>query len=358
MHFRDHSGLTWHHVKAECEEHGWEYYDWYIDDNSYATKSADVLRGVRNYLRQRDIDLLVVHGDRAEALGAAMIALDGYRVAHVEGGEITSTADEITRHAITKLAHMHLVSSKIAARRVMQMGESAESVEVIGSPDIDILLDQDVRPNITQVWNRYPDLKGIDPKMGYGVVLYHPVSFLTNAKQGKDAKAVGDALLPPKQWVVIGTNDDPGWEAVNAQLCNRVSRKKGCCYLPSMRFEYFVSLLEAASVLVGNSSCGIMEAPVLGVPTINVGPRQDGRAADFNIKSVKDVDADSSEIVHAIDTYWGRRYERDTSFGDGDSAYRFAQVLVDDKTWSLPLQKQFEPRSWKPAAKYSKRRYI
>ena len=360
LHFRDSLGFTWMHVREKCDEHGWGFFPWYINDMDYPSKSAEVYTGIRIFLGMNDIDLLVVHGDRAEALGAAMASLNGQRVAHVEGGEISSTADEISRHAITKLSQIHLVSSKVARNRVVQMGEHEDSVFIVGSPDIDVLIDKERRPTLEEVHKQYPDLAGLSAKKGYGVVMYHPVSFYKSDQQVQAARNVAEALTRPKQWLIIGTNDDVGWEAV-AQALQTRKRDLGkfAAYIPSMRFEHFVTALENSAMIVGNSSCGIMEAPVLGIPTIDVGPRQDGRAKEFGIGSITQVrDDTASEIAHAIDTLWGRSYKPDFSFGNGDTGDKFAAVLSGRAVWQLPLQKQFVVRSHKAAPKYSKRRYV
>ena len=182
----------------------------------------------------------------------------------------------------------------------------------------------------------------------------------TDSEQSAAVNNLVQALDAPKQWVFIGSNDDPGWEGVNHALRVRASELgRFGTFMPSMRFEFFVTLLENSKMIIGNSSCGIMEAPVLGIPTLNIGPRQDGRAKDFGLKSITNVlDTTASEISHAIDTYWGRKHKPNMEFGTGESGYKFAQLLVSEDAWNISRQKQFIQRSWKESPKYSKRRYV
>src|SRR5262245_44712162 len=132
---------------------------------------ANTIQGLAHYLREFPPDLLVVHGDRTEALAGAVVgAINNILVAHVEGGEISGTVDELIRHAVTKLSHLHFVSNKEARRRLVQMGELEESIFVIGSPDIDVML-SDKLPSLTEVKDWY-EIRFQD----YALFLYHPVT--------------------------------------------------------------------------------------------------------------------------------------------------------------------------------------
>ncbi len=133
---------------------------------------ATTIQGLGHYIREFPPDLIVVHGDRLEALaGAAVGAFTNTLVAHVEGGERSGTVDELVRHAVTKLSHLHFVANDDEARlRLIQMGETSSSIFVIGSPDIDIML-SDALPGIDEVKEKY----GI-PFDEYAILIYHPVT--------------------------------------------------------------------------------------------------------------------------------------------------------------------------------------
>ena len=144
---------------------------------------ANTVNGLGLHVRESQPDLLVVHGDRIEPLAGAIVgALNNIRVAHVEGGEVSGTVDELLRHAITKLSHIHFVANEEAAMRLRQMGEAADSIFVIGSPDTDIMFSETL-PTLAEVMRHYEV-----PFEKYGIVLYHPVTTEPGAHTAKRAR--------------------------------------------------------------------------------------------------------------------------------------------------------------------------
>ena len=132
---------------------------------------ANTIHGLGNYIREVKVDMIVVHGDRIEALAGAIVgAMNNILVAHIEGGELSGTVDELVRHAVTKLAHIHLVANEESQKRVIQLGEVTESVAVIGSPDIDIML-SDQLPTLEEAKEWY-NISFSE----YGIFCYHPVT--------------------------------------------------------------------------------------------------------------------------------------------------------------------------------------
>ncbi|WGK60367.1 UDP-N-acetylglucosamine 2-epimerase [Halopseudomonas sp. SMJS2] len=126
-----------------------------VDGEDMEIVLANTISGLSRYLHENKFDLIVVHGDRVEALaGATVGALRNIPVAHIEGGELSGTVDELMRHAISKMSHFHFVASDIAKRRLIQLGESGSSIHVIGSPDVDIMLSSSL-PSISAARNRY-----------------------------------------------------------------------------------------------------------------------------------------------------------------------------------------------------------
>src|SRR5215216_2826777 len=116
---------------------------------------ANTIQGLAHYIREFQPDLIVVHGDRVEAMAGAIVgALNNILVAHIEGGEISGTVDELIRHAVTKLSHLHFVANHEAQQRLIQMGESEDVIFVIGSPDIDVMLSHQL-PDVSEVKMRY-----------------------------------------------------------------------------------------------------------------------------------------------------------------------------------------------------------
>jgi len=274
----------------------------------------------------------VIHGDRVEALAASIVCAMKYiPSAHIEGGEVSGTIDESIRHCNTKLCATHFVSSEGAKQRVLALGESPESVYNIGSPE----LDTHARPSgvsIEQVKARYAI-----PFDDYGIVIFHPVTSEADT-MGDQARALFDRLVASgKHFVVILPNNDPGTESIMAVL--ETLPRERFRQIPSMRFNYFSELMKHAAVLVGNSSAGVREAPFLGLPSLDVGTRQNRRANAPSITACAAFDA------AAIDTFlnqqWGSRHTPDASFGAGDAAARFVATLKTADYWARPVQKQF-----------------
>jgi UDP-N-acetylglucosamine 2-epimerase (hydrolysing) len=276
--------------------------------------------------------LIVVHGDRVEALaGATVGALNNVLVAHIEGGEISGTIDELIRHAVSKLSHLHFVSNDEARRRLVQMGEKEESIFVIGSPDIDVML-SDHLPNLAEVKEKYE----ID-FLKYAVFAYHPVTTELKLLK-KHIDTVLTALQASDQnFVVLYPNNDNGSEIILEAL-DRLRDNPRFRVIPSMRFEYFVTLLRNASAMVGNSSAGIREAPVYGIPVVNIGTRQMNR---FNYSAIVNVAPDKDRILRALRNL-PKSIPRSTYFGTGNSAKLFIGYLGNPGLWKTARQKQFK----------------
>jgi UDP-N-acetylglucosamine 2-epimerase (hydrolysing) len=285
---------------------------------------SNTISGLSYYLREHPTDLLIVHGDRVEALaGACVGALNNILVAHIEGGEVTGTIDESIRHAVTKLAHIHFVAHEQAAERLRQMGE--KDIYVIGSPDIDVMLSDDL-PTLDEVISHY-EISFQD----YAICIYHPVT------TEPVSLAVFDAMgASGKQYVVIYPNNDPGAGAIIEWINTLGENFK---LIPSMRFEYFLTLLKHAQFIIGNSSAGIREAPVYGVPTIDVGTRQEGRYS--GIRSIVNCKT-YGEILYNINNL--PMSIKSMTFGNGDSASRFLDILDMQEIWNISPQKRFIDR--------------
>ena len=293
---------------------------------------AKTVVGFSDFVAECRPDLVVVHGDRVEALACALVCAMNYiRCAHIEGGEVSGTIDEIFRHCNTKLAASHFVSSDAARARVMAMGEPGEHVHAIGSPELDVHgLPSGV--SLDQVRARY-DIGFAE----YGIAVFHPVTSEA-ASMGAQAQALFGALeASGRHFVVIAPNNDPGSSAIFAVL-ERLPVARFRC-LPSMRFAYFSELMRHAAVMVGNSSAGVREAPFLGIPSLDIGTRQTNRAMAPSLFGA--VASDGAAIAQFLEREWARRYPRHTDFGEGRAADRFVAVLQSQAFWAAPLQKAF-----------------
>lgn len=294
---------------------------------------AKTVTGFSDYASELKPDLIVIHGDRVEALAGALVAAMNYvRSAHVEGGEVSGTIDEVFRHCNTKLCTHHFVSSDAAARRVMALGEPAGSVHVIGSPELDF----HARPSgltLDEVRAHY-DI----PFADYGVAVFHPVTS-EQATMGAQARALFGALQASgRRFVVIAPNNDPGSDAIFATLDGLP--KDRFRVLPSMRFAHFSELMKSAACMVGNSSAGVREAPFLGLPSLDIGTRQANRSDAGSVTACEA--SDSAAITAFLADQWGHRHPTHAGFGQGAAASRFVQVLGQQAFWDRPLQKAFQ----------------
>lgn len=293
---------------------------------------AKTVTGFSDFVTEHRPDLVIVHGDRVEALATALVAATNYiRSAHIEGGEVSGTIDEVFRHCNTKLASFHFVSSAAAAARVRALGEPEDTIHVIGSPELDFHAGPS-GVTLDQVRSRYAI-----PFADYGICIFHPVTSEA-ASMGRQAEALFGALeRSGRAFVVIAPNNDPGSEAIFAALSGLPGDRFRI--LPSMRFAHFSELMKNAAVMVGNSSAGVREAPFLGLPSLDIGTRQTNRSDARSIRTAEAEDA--AAIAAFLDEEWGQRYPRDTAFGAGRAAERFVAVLSDPAFWERDLQKKF-----------------
>lgn len=293
---------------------------------------SNTILGFSNYVKEIKPDLIIVHGDRVEALAGAMVgALNNILVVHIEGGEVSGTIDELIRHAITKMSHIHFVANKKAKQRLIQMGEKKDTIFIIGSPDIDIMM-SDSLPLLSKVKKHYEISFNT-----YSIFCYHPVTTELDQLETNINNTISALIESNKNYVVIYPNNDPGSDIIlNAILT--LEEHKNFRILPSMRFEYFLTLLKNCEFIIGNSSSGIRGAGLYGVPAINIGTRQKNRSEN---KSIINVPPEKDEIQKGIKNIEGKFFEKTFEFGQGNSTELFYKTLKKKDIWKLPHQKQF-----------------
>lgn len=295
---------------------------------------ANTVTQLSHYLNERRPDMLVVHGDRVEALaGAISGVLNNILVAHVEGGEVSGTADESMRHAISKLAHIHFVANTVAKNRLLQLGEHEDSIFVIGSPEVDIMMGGQL-PSLQEAKDHY----GIEFD-DYAICIYHPVTTeMDSVERGVDQLVQG-LERTDQNFIVVEPNNDLGSDPVHKRL-RKFAENPRVRMFPSIRFEYYLTLLKNARYIVGNSSSGVREAPVFGVPSVNIGTRQNNRAHNGAIFNVTE---DADAIFTCIENLPAKVQAR-SEFGAGNAAGMFQDVLLSESVWSVAKQKTFVDR--------------
>ena len=308
----------------------------YINQNN--SDSMDVIlsktiHGLSDYVKELAPDMIVVHGDRVEALAGAIVgSLNNILVAHIEGGEVSGTIDELIRHSVSKMSHLHFVSNERAKERLIQLGECDNSIFVIGSPDLDIMLSSDL-PAIETVKSRYQ----IEFE-NYAVFMYHPVTTELNNIPDNIKNTIDAIIASNDNFVVIYPNNDHGSDLIINEL-SRLNNNERCRVFPSIRFEHFLTLLKNAQYIIGNSSAGVREMPFYGIPSINLGTRQANRAI---ANSIINIPEEKELIIDAINNCKLNIYHPIREFGEGNSDKLFVKQLIDKKLWDVSKQKTFK----------------
>ena len=239
-------------------------------------------------------DILVITGDRFEMLAAAVAAQPfGIPIAHIHGGETTEGAiDEVFRHSITKMSHLHFASTEVHKRRIIQLGESNNSVFLSGAPALDNLMNFEPIA-FAELRDRF-DLQSESRPI---VATYHPETI--DFKSNKENFLVIIEVLKEQSHPVVFTasNADTTGRLMNKIVADACAENAHFKFKPNMGLNNYYKLLSHAKFMIGNSSSGIIEAPAFNVPTVNIGDRQKGR---LRAASIIDTAPDKPSIHHAI----------------------------------------------------------
>jgi UDP-hydrolysing UDP-N-acetyl-D-glucosamine 2-epimerase len=297
----------------------------WAEDDDVHRQAARALHLVGETLVFLKPHALVLVGDRFETASAALAAtVARVPIVHLHGGEETEGAfDNALRHAITKLADLHLVSHEQHAQRVIAMGEDPASVHVVGAPGLDNLRRDDLATR-----EELEQFLGIPLASPVVIVTMHPATL-------GDPVADADAMLAAMDrvdatYVITLPNTDPGAAAIRAKLVE-ASRKAKRCAAEALGERRYFGLLRIADAMLGNSSSGIIEAPIVRLPVVNIGDRQKGRLRGAN---VIDVPASAEAVVDALrcvlDPAFRAALPENGPFGDGRAAARIADIM---KQW-------------------------
>jgi UDP-N-acetylglucosamine 2-epimerase (non-hydrolysing) len=330
MHLSPEFGLTWEQIEKD---------GFTIDEKIEILLSSDSpvgtaksmglgVLGFSDALSRLKPDVMVILGDRFEALAAAQTAMIlRIPVVHLHGGEITEGAyDDAIRHAITKLSYLHGTSTEEYRKRVIQLGEDPSRVENIGAVGLDHLK----RGTFMDVDELAQSLK-FPLKQPYFLVTYHPVT-LSNEEPAKSFMALLDALdeFSDHQVILTYPNADDGGRQI-IPLLEEYARKHAdrVIAIPSLGQVRYLSAVKHAAAVIGNSSSGIIEVPAFDVPTVNIGERQKGRLA---AKSVLNCSAEKANIVDTIQKAISRSYKTADEFihnpyGQGNASARVINMI-------------------------------
>ena len=293
---------------------------------------SNTIIGLSKYTEKINPDMIIVHGDRIEALAGAIVgALRGIRVAHIEGGEISGTIDEIVRHAITKISHVHFVSNESSKERLIQMGETIDSIYITGSPEIDYMKYKNL-PSVNQSKKKYNI-----PFEKYSILLYHPDTTEQSIIENSIKNIVLSILKTDINYIIIYPNNDPGSQVIIDEYENLIGID--CIRIfPNIIFEHFLTLLKNADFIIGNSSVGVRVAGIYGIPSINIGERQKNRSQNKNIIN---TDCTSDGILKSVIIASNVNIGKSNDFGEGRCSEKIYEILNRAQLWESSLQKQF-----------------
>jgi len=312
----------------------------YEEDNkeSMANFIGKFIQLLTGKIKQIKPDIILLLGDRGEMLAGAIVGTYlTIPVAHIGGGEISSTVDEITRHAITKLSHIHFSTTKKNAKRIIKMGEDPWRVFVVGAPGLNGILNEKLfsKKEIAQRYN-------LDLSKPILLVIQHPVSSEIE-KTGRQMKETMEAIKElGYQAIVIYPNADAGGRKM-IKVIEQYRRYPFIQIYKSIARKDYLSLMQVASAMVGNSSSGIIEAPSFHLGVVNIGEREKGRERAENII---EADYDKEQIKKAIKKaiYDKKFIEKlrkcKNPYGDGEAGVRIADILSEMKIDEKLLQKK------------------
>ncbi len=340
MHLMDEFGMTINDIKKD----GFKFHT--VDAIFHEDNKSSMVNFISQFIKlfsqlvlEVNPDIILLLGDRGEMLGGTIVgAYLSIPTAHIHGGEITSTVDEYARHAITKMVNIHFPATAKSAERIIKIGENPDNVFVVGAPGLDCILNEKLidAEIISKKYN-------LDLSKPVILLVQHPTT-LESKSAAQQARETFDALVElESQTIVIYPNADAGGRKIIEVIKDYESYPFIQTYKSISSIEY-LSLMNVASVIVGNSSSGIIEAPSFKLPAVNIGSRQEGRERASN---VIDVNHDKEEIKEAIkkaiydDKFRIDLQNSENPYGDGKTGKRVTDILsnitLDNKLMNKKL---------------------
>lgn len=285
---------------------------------------ANALRRFALYFKEEQPDLVIVLGDRTELLGICAAAMnERIPIAHLHGGEVTEGAvDDCIRHAITKMSYLHFPATEEYRKRIIQLGEEPERVFNVGALGVENILHT---PLLS--YEEICEQAGIPKDRDYVVMTFHPVT-LEKATARAQTEELLKAIEQQKDWFYLITmaNADVGGDIVNQMLQQFAEKKENIKLVPSLGMVRYLSAVKYSRFVLGNSSSGIIEAPSLGIPTVNIGDRQKGRLMADTIIS---CEPRCEDIVDAMRLADRTEHRVSTIYGDGNTSEKIVTIIKD-----------------------------
>lgn len=329
MHMSEDFGYTF----TEVEKSGWPIaasFDCLADGDAAENIGESMGRatiGAADALADIDADMLMVLGDRFEMAAAALAAVPrGQPICHLHGGEETEGAmDNVLRHMLTKISHLHCCATELAASRIRQMGEAPERVIVSGAPALDNIA---AVPRLTRA--ELAEQFGLPAKGDFALITYHPVTLDLEATAAEIEALFETIRETGIKCVFTAANADTAGRALNAKIEKFVAETPGQMLIGHMGAKGYYSAMEEAAMMIGNSSSGILEAASFGLPVVNIGDRQKGREVSPNVIQAAGT---VSELTAAISKAQSADCKslckaRENVYGDGQAADRIVGAVA------------------------------
>lgn len=326
MHLMDEFGNTIDEIKADA-------FNYHIVDVRYesdtkesmATFVGEFIQKLTPVISDLNPDILLLLGDRGEMLAVAIVgAYLSIPVAHIHGGEVTSTVDDLARHAITKLSQIHFPATEESKERIIRMGEDPERIFVTGAPGLDQILEETLLSQ-EELADKY-HLNFSKPVI---LCVQHPVTLEVEDAYDQIRETLEAIVSLQLQTIVIYPNADAGGRAM-IDCIREYQNFSSIKIVSNIPHGDYISLLNEASLIVGNSSSAIIEAPSLGLPAINIGTRQMGRERACNVIDVdysRDSIEKSMKIALFDNDFRKRIKECKNPYGDGTASEKITKIL-------------------------------
>jgi UDP-N-acetylglucosamine 2-epimerase (hydrolysing) len=297
--------------------------------------------GLNKIMNKIKSEFFFIHGDRMEILAAAsVITFRRIKIIHIEGGEISGSVDEMIRHSVSKLSHIHFVTNNNAKKVLINSGESKKYIFVTGSPDIDYIK-KNSRPIIEEVKKRY-----LINFKSYAISFLHPVTTLSKKTNDNISKIYFKSLNEISNKINIIhflPNNDDNADLILKNMKKYLKNKDNIKIIPSMRFEHYLTLLEKSEFIIGNSSSAIMEAPYFYVKAINIGNRQDNR---YGLNKCLNINFSKTKIIKSVEDVLKNKKNNFKKkihiFGNGDSSKKILKIFRSKVLHKQKIQKNYK----------------
>lgn len=342
-HYSKTFGLTYKDIKNSKYNSIKAINNKYIEgkNSNFSLNISSIMNSLSRIFSKKKPDFLVILGDRYEMISGSLVALEKQiPVIHIHGGAVTFGAiDDMIRHSITKLSHIHLVSHEIYRNRIIQLGEEKWRIKNVGAPGLDHLKNNNIldKKILSKKININPDLP-------YILVCIHPET--QNLKEIE--LQINNLIKVLKQLdmkqIITYPNSDPGSDIIIKNLKNYCKNNNKTILIKNAGSEIYYALLKNTELLLGNSSSGIVEAPSFKIPVINLGIRQQGKIMSKNIINssfkIKEIKISISK-ARSINFKKSLRNIKNP-YGDGRAGIKIAKIINSLNKTDKLMQKKFE----------------